>query len=127
MLKYTGIFVAASIAFGFAGIAPAFSSDHSWMTQFKFNSVSKKMRRKGMYPLSAQCRNSPKAKVTIRPEIKVVWRKNAKNRAWALYMYKGQLDFRPGPPAQWNKWRRAYSKIIKSGAAAYRCSLFLKK
>ena len=99
----------------------------AWITQFKLKSAIRKMKKKGMYPASVKCRNSPKAKVMIKPEIKVSWKKNSRNRDWALYMYKGQLDFRPGPSAQWNKWRRAYSKIIRHGAATYRCSLFYLK
>lgn len=104
----------------------AYAAD-GWITQFKLKSIIRKMKKRGMYPSSVKCRNSPKAKVTIKPEIRVSWKKNSNNRNWALYMYKGQLDFRPGPPAQWNKWRRAYSKTIKHGAATYRCSLFYLK
>ncbi len=98
-----------------------------WLTQFKLKSATRKMKRAGMYPVSAVCRNSPKAKVTIRPEIKVVWKKNTAKRSWALYMYKGQMDFKPYPAVSSKEWKRIYGKIVRSGNASYRCSLWHKK
>jgi len=101
----------------------------TWMTARQLKPAMKKARRTGQYPASLKCRNSPKAKVTARPQIHVVWKENTTKLEWAIYMYKGLLDFQPSTPGKQNKWKRVTKSNFRGGPGGtnYRCSLFYRK
>ncbi len=107
-------------------LAPAHASD--WISLRQLNAKIKAMKRAGKMPVSMKCRADPSKKL-FKPQIKVQWRDSISNKEWTIYAYKGQLDFRPGPPEQWNQWRRVYKAALKvgNGGSLFRCSLFHKK
>ena len=122
--QFAKYIVALGLAFNFVGTSYA----QNWMNPGKYKIESKAMKRAGKYPVSLKCRPDP-AKRVFQPQLKVQWRKNSANIDWALYFYKGQLDFKPGPRAQQKKWRRISRIVLKMGAggSTFRCSLFHKK
>ena len=100
-----------------------------WVDARQLKSEISKAKRSGKFPTSLKCRKDPASKVTSRVQIKVTWKPNTKQKDWALYAYKGQLDFRPGNISEQKKWRRLVRQTIKlgRGGTLFRCSLFHKR
>ena len=120
-----GLLVAVAIAC--ATTEPALADDSGWMSGKQAMSQANSLKRQGKIITSVSCRNVSKNPGYIKVEVKITSKPNPKNREWALFAYKGQLDYKPGPPAQWNQWRRVSHKVIPSGGTKFHCSLFHHK
>jgi hypothetical protein len=106
-------------------IQPALAAD-GWLSEYKFKQQLKKMKRSKMRPTSVSCRKTGKG--GLKAEIKAIWKPDDGKKTWQLYAFHGDLDWRPGPPEQWNKWKRvSYTTLRGRGGAKYRCALYEKK
>ncbi|MBL4893203.1 MAG: hypothetical protein JKX91_15565 [Rhizobiaceae bacterium] len=116
--------IVLSLLFGFS-TSHALAAD-KWMSEYKFKSHTKKMKRNKMRPTSVTCRS--KSTASIKPELKASWAPDSGKKEWALYHYKGLMEWRPGHPSTWKQWRRVSNKVlVGKGGAKYRCALFYKK
>ena len=47
---------------------------------------------------------------------------------WALYVFKGDQDWKPGKPENWHKWKKNSHILLKGrGGAKLRCVSYVKK
>lgn len=106
-------------------IQPTFAADE-WMSEYKFKSYNKKMKRNKMRPTSVSCRKIGKG--GLKAEIKSSWVPDDGKKSWALYAFRGDLDWKPGPIGKEHLWRKVSYTLLKGrGGAKYRCVLYVEK
>jgi len=119
-----------TMIFLFGGLNSANAKETEWVKYSKLPSLMKKMHRQGYYPHSAKCRNSPSAKVTARPEVKVIWKKKGRIKDGLVLFHKGNnliYPFFPGSDAKKN-WKLKKGNNFRAGASksSYRCYVWIK-
>ncbi len=86
----------------------------------------KKIKRSKMRPTSVSCRKTGKG--GLKAEIKSHRVPDDGKKQWALYAFHGDLNWRPGEPENWHKWKRvSYTVLQGRGGAKYRCVLYERK
>ena len=123
-------FIISIVAFSLLAPPGTANADDGWMSLRKFKSVSKKKRRAGLVPTGVSCRNSPKAKVTARPEIRVRWSKAGRIKDGVAYLHGGTnivYPFFPGSSAG-KGWRRKKGNSFRAGPSKsiYQCYVWQK-
>jgi hypothetical protein len=110
-------------------LANACAQEGQWLSASAASGYVKSVKNSGRIVTSVDCRNTSSVKSVFKPEVKIVSAANPQNRDWQLFLYQGNMDYQPGPPNQWNQWRRVVNKVLAGGGGGtqYHCSLFHKK
>jgi hypothetical protein len=110
-------------------VGGASAQEGQWLSASAASAYAKSVRNAGKIVASVDCRNTSAVKAVFKPEIKIVSAANPQKRDWQLFLYQGNMDYQPGPPNQWNQWRRVVNKVLAGGGGGtqYHCSLFHKK
>jgi len=108
------------------------AAESGWIKPRALKSVMSKMTKRGLYPISVNCRNSPKAKVTPRPEVNVRFGKVSGARDAVVYFHKGSRDYHPYNllTKKTNGWRRGGKKrSFRAGSSRsiYSCYFWIQK
>lgn len=122
----TAGFAASAIAILSCLANAASAGENEWMGFTAGSSYLKLVKAQGRIITKFECRE-PKNKFLNKVEMLIVSEPNTSKREWAAYAYSGTLDYKPGPPSQWNQWRRISVSDLWAAGRPFRCSLFYKK
>ncbi|PLW77621.1 hypothetical protein C0081_09965 [Cohaesibacter celericrescens] len=89
-------------------------------------SAIKKMQKSDQIPTSMSCRNSPSAGKMLKPEVTFKAAPNKEKRAWTVFAYFGQMEWKPGKPGVKNAWTKRYSTHFGAPGSGreFHCSLW---
>ena len=108
---------------------PALAAEGDWMPVSRADAAIEQLKRAGRMPHEIDCRNAPEARGWLKPQIRFASKPDTGGKSWVFYAYVGQIDFKPGKPEQWNRWRRTFHKVVEGGGGGskFHCSLFVEK
>ncbi len=126
-LRNIALALAAAGTLMLAAVATAWSAEGDWIGPLEAKRAITQAKAQGRIVTTFRCRPAQKLKMLRSMEVRIVTAPNPQKREWETYINRGPLNFRPGPPSEWNQWRRVSQDDVPGTGTMTRCVLFHKK